>query len=87
MLFTVFNFLPIPEEETPGQRLELCKKNQQNCGDEDESPEKNENSPEEYIAGHTPFIAPGTEAEHFFCTLILTCSDYTYSCIKPPPEA
>ncbi len=87
MLFTVFNYLPLIEEENPGQRLELCKKTQENSGDEDESPENNENSSEEYIASYTPFIAFDTTTEHRFYTLVLSCTDYTYSRIKPPPEA
>ena len=87
MLFTVFNYLPIIEEENPSQRLELCKKNEQSGGDEDASTEKSEPSPEELIVFNSPFLEPDTEAEHFVRCIVLPCTDYTYSHIKPPPEA
>lgn len=87
MLFTVFNYLPLIEEENHNPRLELCKKTEQSGGDDDDHTEKNENSPEEYVVGNSPFIEPDSEAGHFFSSLVLPCSDYTYSYIKPPPEA
>ena len=87
MLFTVFNYLPLIEEENPSPRLELCKKNEQSGGDDDGQTEKNENTSEDYIAADSPFIEPDVEAGHFFACIILPCKDYTYSNIKPPPEA
>jgi len=86
MLFTVLNFLPFIEEESPSHRAELCKKNEAGENDEEDRSEKNENPLQECVLIHPVFIEQYFETAIFSQCLVFPCTDFAYSCIKPPPE-
>ncbi len=55
MLFTVFNYLPIIEEETPGHLIELCKKQQQKEGSDTSNDSDSDDNTETEINDYTLF--------------------------------
>ena len=55
MLFTVFNYLPIIEEETPGHLIELCKKQQQKEGSDTSNDSDTDDNTETGLNDYTLF--------------------------------
>lgn len=87
MLFTVFNYFPIIEEESPTQRIELCKKNNQEPGSNDEGDGLDEDSTGEFLLTNTNTLALFYNTVNYCKLAAIPCREYDRSHIKPPPRA
>lgn len=87
MLFTVFNFIPVIEEENPSSRIELCKKNNPDPSSADDSDSSDEDpSPDFFCTGPSAFSSTN-ENFNYAKRADMSCQDYERSCIKPPPRS
>ncbi|MCU0361300.1 MAG: hypothetical protein MUF75_11395 [Bacteroidia bacterium] len=86
-VFTIFNYLPLLEEENSAQKLELYEKNGQNNACEDENTENTTFGSDECLITNSPFIKTSRDQTHWFTRHDLPCFAYYHSSINPPPEA
>ena len=87
MVFTVLNYIPILEEETPGHLIELCKKQQQKEGSDTSNDSDSDDNTETEINDYTLFSvsklsSSGQKIADKGCNYRLPY----YNSITPPPK-
>lgn len=87
MLFTVVNYLPIIEEESPSQRIELCKKNQEDGGGNNDGNESDEDCEGEFLLMYSSTISLFEISVNYSKLEVIPCREFDRSHIKPPPRA
>lgn len=87
MVFTVLNYIPILEEETPGHLIELCKKQQQKEGSDTSNDSDTDDNTETELSDYTLFSvsklsSSGQKIADKGCNYRLPY----YNSITPPPK-
>lgn len=87
MLFTVFNFIPVIEEESPSSRIELCKKNNTDPSSADDGHSSDEDPSPDFFYAESLAVSIAQEIPIYAKRLFMSCQDSERSCIKPPPRS